>query len=141
MDRKSALILGASILLGCLLLSAAHLAAMLSTTTPIEAAGKRRYEVLLPLRHNDGRPVMADKIEKTLNEFETQFGGYTYAPHPLKGTWNSDGKRYEDESALVFVDVDDNPANRRWFVDLKQRLAGRFEQHDVYVTSHAIRGE
>jgi hypothetical protein len=139
MSQKTTWILGVCILLAAVVLGASHYAALLSTTTP--EGMKRRYEVLLPLRHNDGRPVAEDKLLQTLKEFELQFGGYTYAPHPLRGAWNENGKHYEDESALVYVDVPDTPANQRWFAELKPRLAERFEQESMYVTSHPIRSE
>lgn len=140
MGQKTTWILGVCILLAAVVLGASHYAAVLSTTTPAEGM-KRRYEVLLPLRHNDGRPVAEDKVSQTLKEFEAQFGGYTHAPHPLKGAWNENGKHYDDESSLVYVDVDDTPANRKWFTDLKPRLAERFEQESMYVTSYPIRPE
>ena len=34
----------------------------------------RRFEVLLPLRFNDGTPVPDDAVADTLIEFEEQFG-------------------------------------------------------------------
>ncbi len=35
----------------------------------------RRYEILLPLRFNDGQPVLDDLVGYTLLELEQRFGG------------------------------------------------------------------
>jgi hypothetical protein len=141
MDRRSALIIGASIILGCLVLSATHLAEVLTTPAPSGLETTRRYEILVPLKHNDGRPVDAEKITKTLAELEDQFGGWTHAPQTLKGVWKDGAKRYEDESALVYVDVEDTPNSRRWIAEWKRRLEGRFEQDSMYIVSYPVRQE
>jgi hypothetical protein len=36
---------------------------------------RRRYEILLPLRHNDGRPVSDDKLNQTREELVNRFEG------------------------------------------------------------------
>ena len=38
---------------------------------------KRRYEILLPLKHNDGRPVSGEVFEQTREDLIAQFGGVT----------------------------------------------------------------
>lgn len=46
---------------------------------------KRRYEILLPIRHNDGRPVSGELLEQTREELVAQFGGITIARHTFLG--------------------------------------------------------
>jgi hypothetical protein len=102
---------------------------------------KRRYEVLLPARHNDGRPVDPALVRQTCDELLERFGGFTHAPQPVQGAWRSDGRRFDDESTLLYVDVDDNADSRAFMKEFKARLARRFEQNDVYMTSYPIRHE
>ena len=41
---------------------------------------KRRYEMLLPLKYNDGRPVEYDKIYQTREELIARFDSVSYLP-------------------------------------------------------------
>src|SRR6266480_4664613 len=47
----------------------------------------RRFEILLPLRFNDGQPVPDDLIADTLLEIEQQFGAVTSETQMLHGSW------------------------------------------------------
>ena len=38
----------------------------------------------------------------------------------------------------VIVEVDDSPANREFFRQLKERLKARFKQIDIRMTTHTI---
>ena len=58
---------------------------------------KRRYEILLPLRHNDGRPVAPEKFNETRQDLVAQFGAVSFHPQSIVGIWISEGQRYEDE--------------------------------------------
>src|SRR5947199_353641 len=59
---------------------------------------KRRYEILLPLRHNDGRPVSDDKLNQTREDLVDRFDGVSVQPQSILGIWVHDGVRYEDTS-------------------------------------------
>ena len=48
---------------------------------------KRRYETLLPLKYNDGRPVSEDLFEQTREELVTQFGSISVQPNVVRGIW------------------------------------------------------
>src|SRR5437867_1005045 len=41
---------------------------------------RRRYEILLPLRHNDGRLVSDDQLNQTREELVEQFDGVSVQP-------------------------------------------------------------
>jgi hypothetical protein len=99
---------------------------------------KRRYEILLPLRHNDGRPVSDDKLNQTREELVEQFDGISVQPQSILGIWIHEGTRYEDTSVRLTVDVDDTPENREFFAGLKQTLLQRFEQIDMYIASYPV---
>jgi hypothetical protein len=38
----------------------------------------------------------------------------------------------------VFADVEDTAENRRFFLELKERLKSRFQQIAIWLTSHPI---
>jgi hypothetical protein len=102
---------------------------------------KRRYEILLPARYNDGREVMQVCMEcfpKTLMAVSDQFGAFSYNPHSLIGVWTADSKRYHDELFKLTVDVEDTPENHQFVARLKAELLQRFEQLEIYVVSHPI---
>jgi hypothetical protein len=99
---------------------------------------KRRYEILLPLNLNDGRPVSDDVQNQTRQELVQQFEGLSVLPQSIKGYWLHEGIQYEDVSALWTVDVEDTAENRRFFRDFKKTLLQRFEQLEIYMISYPI---
>jgi hypothetical protein len=99
---------------------------------------RRRYEILLPLRFNDGRPIGDEVFNETREELVARFEGLSFSPHPVLGIWVQDGARYEDQSVRVTVDVDDTPENRQFFVSFKETLLARFEQIEIYIVSYPV---
>jgi hypothetical protein len=98
----------------------------------------RRYEILIPLRFNDGKPVPDSLIAETLLEFRERFGAVSSETQVIRGQWEHEGEVYRDEHMRLFVDVEDLPANRQFFQELKEKLKHRFEQIDIWITSHPI---
>ena len=99
---------------------------------------KRRFEILLPLRHNDGRPVSDDKLNQTREELVERFEGISVQPQSILGIWVREAARYEDTSVRLTVDVEDTPENRQFFVNFKMTLLQRFEQIEVYIASYPV---
>ena len=66
---------------------------------------KRRYEILLPLKHNDGRIVSPESFEQTREELVAQFESVSLEPHVIRGTWIHEGARYEDEVATQVAEL------------------------------------
>jgi hypothetical protein len=99
---------------------------------------KRRYEILLPLKHNDGRPVSDEKLNQTREELVDQFEAVSVQPQSILGIWVHEGVRYEDSSVRVIVDVEDTPENRQFFSDWKATLLARFEQIEIYIASYPV---
>jgi len=58
---------------------------------------QRRYEILLPLRFNDGQAVPDDLIAETLLELEQRFGAISSESQIIHGMWASEGQTYRDE--------------------------------------------
>jgi hypothetical protein len=99
---------------------------------------KRRYEILLPLTHNDSRPVDTDLFEQVREELVNLFGGMSFQPNIVRGIWVHEGSRFEDELFRHVVDVEDTPENRQFFVDYKGTLRERFEQIEIYIVSYPV---
>ncbi|MBI4603969.1 MAG: hypothetical protein HY721_18595 [Planctomycetes bacterium] len=98
----------------------------------------RRFEVLLPLKFNDGRSVPEDLIADTLLELRKQFGAVACETQTIRGQWQHEGEIYRDDLVRVFVDVPDVPENRSFFLELKDRLKQRFQQVEIWVTTYPL---
>lgn len=99
---------------------------------------RRRYEILLPLVYNDGRPMSAEALEQTREDLVTRFGAVSLLPDAVRGIWLHHGIRYEDQLLRLVVDVEDTAEHRQFFVDLKPTLLQRFEQIEIYIASYAV---
>ena len=99
---------------------------------------RRRYEILLPLRYNDGRPMSDEAIGQTREELLARFDGVSFTPHPIQGSWVHEGVRYDDSSTKVIVDADDTPEVRQFFYEFKLILRERFEQIEIYIVSFPL---
>ena len=98
----------------------------------------RRYEILLPLRFNDGTPVPETVLAETFAELREEFGAASWETQVLRGSWAEGGVVYQDNLTRFFVDVSDEPSHREFFRGFKERLKVRFAQLDVWITSHPI---
>ncbi len=98
----------------------------------------RRFEILLPLRFNDGQPVSDELIADTLLELRQRFGAVSCETQTIRGLWQHHEQVFRDELVRVFIDVADGPESRAFFVDFKGRLKSRFKQLDIWVTTYPI---
>ncbi len=98
----------------------------------------RRYEILLPLRYNDGQPVPDDVVVETLLELEQHFGAVSAETQTIRGFFRHEGESYRDDLIRVFVDVADDPGHRQFFLDFKERLKAQFGQLDIWMTTYPI---
>jgi hypothetical protein len=102
---------------------------------------KQRYEILLPEKYNDGRPIMRECMDcfpQTLIEVSDRFGALSYHPQPIMGIWTQNGLRYNDELFKLTVDVEDTPQNAQFVAQLKAELLKRFDQLEIYVVTYPI---
>lgn len=99
---------------------------------------KRRFEILLPVRFNDGRPIPEEFFEQTREEVVAQFDAMSFVPQPTTGIWQHEGQRFKDESVKLVVDVEDNADSVCFFTNLKMKLMERFEQLDIYIASYPV---
>lgn len=99
---------------------------------------RRRFEVMLPIRFNDGRPVPRKWLGKALRELTEQFGGGNYQADPFEGEWRHEGIIYHDKSVKFIVDVPDSSANRQWMRGFKARWKDRLQQLEIWMVSYRI---
>ncbi len=98
----------------------------------------RRFEVLLPLRFNDGRDVPPAWLAEAVLEIVGRFGAASYETQRVEGHWRHGGVVYRDDLVRVVVDVPDDGANRAWMKEFKQRWLSRLEQLELWVVSYLI---
>jgi hypothetical protein len=98
----------------------------------------RRYEILVPLLFNNGAPVPEELLSETFAELRDKFGAASWETQVVRGSWEHQGTIYQDNLTRFFVDVPDLPEHRQFFIEFKDRLKTRFEQLDVWITSHPM---
>jgi hypothetical protein len=100
----------------------------------------RRFEMLLPLLFNDGKPVPEGLIADTLVELEQKFGAVSSETQTIRGRWHHEGVAYRDDLIRVFVDVADEQeqAARQFFAKYKERVKGHFQQLDIWMTTYPV---
>lgn len=98
----------------------------------------RRYEILLPLKFNDGRPVPRELISEALLRLEERFGSVFCETQVIQGTWHHEGARFRDDLIRVFVDVKDQPEHQEFFRAFKEHLKSKFQQIDLWLVTYRI---
>ncbi|HZM04994.1 MAG TPA: hypothetical protein VFC44_18490 [Candidatus Saccharimonadales bacterium] len=98
----------------------------------------RRYEMLLPLRFNDGQPVPEKLLAESILEVRTKFGAGSCETQVIQGLSEHQGEVVRDPLARLFVDVADTRENRVFFVQFKERLKQRFKQVDIWMTTYLV---
>ena len=101
----------------------------------------RRFEVLLPLRFNDGRDVPGEWMAEAVLEIVEHFGAASYETQRVEGHWRHSGILYRDDLVRVVVDVPDSVRNRQWMRQFKERWKVRLEQVELWMVSYRIEVE
>ncbi len=97
-----------------------------------------RYEILLPLRYNDGRPIEPAKFDQTNLELIERFAATTTDVIPAVGRWRYRGTVYEDLLLRLIIAVPASEPADEFFQNYKEVLKSRFEQIDIWISSHEI---
>jgi hypothetical protein len=98
----------------------------------------RRYEILLPLRFNDGNPVPDELVGQTILDLRQRFHAISSESQVIRGYWQHQGEEFRDELVRLFVDVADTAENQAFFVNYKELLKARFRQLDIWMTTPPI---
>src|SRR5688572_3596679 len=97
-----------------------------------------RFEILLPLFYNDGRPIEPEKFLATDDELVTEFGASSTDSVVVRGQWMYQSTLYSDQLVRVRVDVEDSAENWAAMRRIKEQLKTRFEQLDIWITAHRL---
>ena len=98
----------------------------------------RRYEVLLPVRFNDGSEVPEGLLGEAVNEMVEQFNAASFYKDTIEGRWRQAETLYRDDLALLVVDVPDTKTNRKWMKAYKARWKDRLDQLELWMVSYPI---
>lgn len=98
----------------------------------------RRYEILLPLLFNDKRPVPRKLLIGTIRELRDRFAAVSSESQVIHGRWLRGRRAFRDDLIRVYVDAQDNAATRKFFGDFKAKTKKRFQQTEMWLTSHPI---
>src|SRR5262245_36342672 len=101
----------------------------------------RRYEVLLPVRFNDGTDVPEELLAEAVNEIVEQFNAVTFYKQAVEGQWRHGETLFRDDLALIVVDVPDAPKNRKWMKAFKARWTARLKQLEIWMARYRIDSE
>jgi hypothetical protein len=97
-----------------------------------------RFEILLPLFYNDGRPVEPEKFIQTDDELVHRFGAVSTDSVTVRGLWMYQSTLYHDQLLRARVDVEDLAENWQALRELKETWKVRFEQLDIWITAYRI---
>src|SRR5882724_11679930 len=97
-----------------------------------------RFEILLPLYHNDGTLVDPEKFMATDDELLEAFGAISTDYAVVRGKWTYQSVIYSDQLFRIRVDADDTSENWESMCEIKATLKTRFEQLDIWITAHRI---
>lgn len=77
-------------------------------------------------------------IVDTLLELRERFGAVSCETQAIRGTWTFEAEVFRDDLVRVFVDADDVPASREFFLEFKERLKTRFDQLEIWMATYPI---
>ena len=97
-----------------------------------------RYEILRPLCYNDGRPIESEKFRQTTRELLESFAATTLDLLAAMGSWKYGGTIHRDTLLRLIVDVPASAPADDFFRDYKETLKARFQQIDIWISSHEI---
>lgn len=98
----------------------------------------RRFEVMLPLQFNDGKPVGEELIGEAVEEIADHFGAATLETQRIEGRWRHGGVLYRDNLMRIVVDLPDTAKNHKWMKQFKARWKQRLDQLEIWMISHRI---
>jgi hypothetical protein len=98
----------------------------------------REYDLFLPLRYNDGRPIEGRKFQQVQSELLDEFGGLTYFPQANQGFWKLGGVTYRDEIVVYRVLATNSRIARAFLRRLKKRLKAEFVQEEILIVERDV---
>ena len=95
---------------------------------------KYRFEILIPLADNQGRPFPWSRVEQVGTALLRRFEGCRCQPMAQHlGLWKFKEIVYREGLLLFTVDGPRNDESLDWMLAYKQRLKKRFGQLEIYL--------
>jgi hypothetical protein len=104
-----------------------------------KARAAREYDLYLPLRYNDGRPVEQEKVGALKRRLTERFGGLIFLPQKSEGTWKIGRVTFRDEMVILRVLADDGASAREFFAALKEQWKADLQQEDILIIERKVR--
>jgi hypothetical protein len=98
----------------------------------------KEYDIFLPLRYNNGRPIEADKLQALQKELLDRFGGLTYFPQANQGFWKLGDVTYRDEIVIYRLLTSNVRRARRFLRTLKEQLKVEFAQEEILIIERDV---
>jgi hypothetical protein len=98
----------------------------------------KEYDIYLPLRYNDGKPIEGRKFQQLQAELLDQFGGLTYYPQANQGFWKLADITYRDEIVIYRVLAGETRGARRFLRELKVKLKADLLQEEILIVERDV---
>ena len=98
----------------------------------------KEYDIFLPLRYNDGKPVEAGKFQELQRQLLDRFDGLTFFPQANQGFWKLGNVTYRDEIVIYRVLASDSRSARRFLRSLKEQLKTAFVQEEILIVERDV---
>ena len=90
------------------------------------------YEIYLPLRYNNGRPIPRNYLKTVFREIAERFGGESH--NFIDKIQGRERVGRVEPFCRVWVHANNSLANDKWFRQYKGILKKRFKQREIYIT-------
>ncbi len=98
----------------------------------------REFDILVPLSHNDGRPIAPELYQELQRRLLRQFEGMLFFPQPNKGYWKMGGVLYYDEIVVYRVLAERRKTALRFLTPLKKWMERVFEQEEILIIERKV---
>jgi hypothetical protein len=96
------------------------------------------YDLYIPLRFNDGRPVEIQIIDGLKQQLHDRFGGLTFFPQRNEGHWQIGAVTFCEEIVILRVVAEETRAAREFFLHLKELLKRQLAQEEVLIVERKV---
>ena len=95
-----------------------------------------KFEIYLPLKHNDGTDIEAEKLDEIQHQLIAVFGALTMSSlsAPLQGKWRYGGVEFIDDIIRIDIVAKDQWDSIEFFKNFKRRLKRNLRQLDILIT-------
>jgi inorganic pyrophosphatase len=98
----------------------------------------KEYDIFVPLRYNDGRPIEARKFQQLQEQLLRRFGGLTYFPQANQGYWKLGDVTYRDEIVIYRVLAANSRGAKAFLRKLKEQLKAELVQEEILIVERDV---